>query len=295
MSAFCLPRTEVHELTVPNGRTCRLYLAFPEADPPADGFPVVYLLDANALFGSMVEAIRMRAHRAGATGIPHAVVAGIGYATEGLYDRVARTYDYTPGPAAGESDTGDALLPTGGANEFLSLLELQIMAEVERRAKINPAKQVLFGHSLAGFFVLYALLQRPSLFRTFVASSPSIWWNRELLLNAASESVFAETKPRVVIAVGEYEQRLAPWQREVSAAALIAVRRSRRAMVDNARELTACLSAAGAEVDFQEFAGEDHASVPLLAINRGLRYAFALDSAAAGAGHLLDTLPPDAI
>lgn len=294
MNAFQLPRTEVHELRAPNGRVYRICLAFPDADVPQGGFPVIYLLDANALFGSMVEAVRMRAHRSIATGVPSAIVAGIGYPTDGLYDRVARTYDYTSTPAADEPESGDASLETGGANAFLSFLELHVMPAVERRIPVDRAQQILFGHSLAGFFVLCTLLQRPDLFMTFIASSPSIWWNRSLLVEGARESVFADVKPEVVIAVGEYEERLAPWQLAGSASENIAARRARRAMVTNARDLATRLSAAGATVDYQEFAGEDHASVPLLTINRGLRYAFARN-ALRRTGRLLDTPAPDAI
>lgn len=278
MNAYHLPRTEVHQVSAPNGRQYRICIAFPESPAPPDGFPVVYLLDANALFGSMVEAVRMRAHRPVATGVPPSVVVGIGYSTEGLYDRVARTYDYTPTPAAGEPDAGDASLETGGAGAFLTFLESQVMQKVQCRTPIDRSRQVLFGHSLAGYFVLHTLLQRPDLFMTFIASSPSIWWNPNLLFDGATQGAFSHSKPRVVMAVGEYEERLAPWQQEGPASEMIAERRARRAMVVNAREVASRLSAAGAAVDYQEFAGEDHASVPLLAINRGLRYAFALNA-----------------
>ncbi len=41
-------------------REYRIYVAWPAEEPPPDGYPVLYILDANAVFGTVVEAIRLR-------------------------------------------------------------------------------------------------------------------------------------------------------------------------------------------------------------------------------------------
>jgi tetratricopeptide (TPR) repeat protein len=44
---------------------------------------------------------------------------------------------------------------------------------------------VLIGHSLGGLFAVYALLNRPELFRGYLVTSPSLWWDDQVLVKAA--------------------------------------------------------------------------------------------------------------
>ncbi|MCX2717543.1 alpha/beta hydrolase-fold protein [Helicobacter sp. MIT 21-1697] len=39
-----------------------------------------------------------------------------------------------------------------------------------------PHKELLFGHSFGGLFVLYTLLHKPRSFNHYVCASPSLWW-----------------------------------------------------------------------------------------------------------------------
>lgn len=279
MTGYCLPRTEVfgvHGDDPRGGR--RIMVAWPEEPPPPAGYPVIYLLDANATFGTLVEAIRMRAHRPAATGVVPAVVVGVGSERDGPYDRVRRTYDYTPPNAAGAA-TG---LETGGRDRFEAFLLGELAEQIEERYPIDRSRRILLGHSLGGFFVLDLLLRRPDAYAAYIAISPSIWWDRDRLLQAADAlgaTLGGEARPpRVMIAVGEYEQVLAPWQAATDEAASMTARRDARGMVDQARELARRLSqweARGLTVRYDEVAGEDHASVVLSSISRGLRFVLA--------------------
>ena len=76
-SGVSIPRSLTHHVRSRRGRDYRLWLAWPQQPPPSAGYPVIYVLDANATFGTFVEAIRMRAHRPDATGVGPAIVAGI--------------------------------------------------------------------------------------------------------------------------------------------------------------------------------------------------------------------------
>ncbi len=60
---YAVPGTEVREMRSKGGRTYRIFVSFPQEEPPASGFPVIYLLDANSVFGTMAEALRVQSRR----------------------------------------------------------------------------------------------------------------------------------------------------------------------------------------------------------------------------------------
>jgi hypothetical protein len=100
-SAVALPGTERHVLRASaTQREYHIMVSRPIGNPPSpSGYPVIYMLDANAAFATMAEAVGLRSRRPEVTGIVPSVVVGIGYATDEPFDPVARTYDCTP-PAA---------------------------------------------------------------------------------------------------------------------------------------------------------------------------------------------------
>ena len=173
----------------------------------------------------------------------------------------------------------------GGLDAFLKVMETEVKARVAEIVSIDSSKQAIFGHSLGGLAVLHALFVEPGAFRTFVAASPSIWWNSKAVLAGLEKLADAICKgaftPRVLVTMGSEEQAADP---KVAAklaldfgeyAAL--VRRSR--MVDNARDLTEKLKAlcepGGLEVgDYVIFPDESHAISPWSALGRAVAFAF---------------------
>jgi predicted alpha/beta superfamily hydrolase len=117
------------------------------------------------------------------------------------------------------------------------------------------------------------LTTTPTLFETYVAISPSIWWDEAGLL-AGVQSLHG-APVRVFLAVGEWEEALPPWQRGAPGAAAIEARRRERRMVGRARALADALADVLGEerVSFVAFPDEDHASVVPGAIARALRVA----------------------
>lgn len=276
------------------GTAYRIFLALPRTPAPPAGFPVVYMLDANAGFASLVEAMRRGAVRPQATGIEEAVIVGIGY-PEGDDHRARRSLDYTVGPGVEAPEAGGAAPDRrpaegrrfGGRDAFLGFIETTLKPHIATLAAIDPARQTLFGHSLAGWFTLDVMARNTAAFGTYVAVSPSIWWDEGRL--DAGLSALRGQRVRLALMVGEWEQALAPWQQARPEAAEMARRRARRAMVDRSRafaeRVTQALAAndegEGGEVRFELLAGEDHASVLAPAMTRALRFALA-DAAPSG-------------
>jgi len=274
--AVTIPDTQCFDLEARDGAVYRIFLAVPADAPPEGGFPVIYMLDANAGFATFVEALRRGAVRPQGTGIVPAVIVGIGYPTDGVYDRARRTLDYSAGPSVEPPPGVGGALKTGGRDAFFGFIEQVLKREIARRCQIDPLRQTLFGHSLAGYFVLDVLGRNTSAFSAYVAVSPSIWWDEERLVAGLAETRKAPV--RLSIMVGEWEQALAPWQRERPEAQEMQARRARRAMADRARgfaELASWALGPGATVRFSLMPDEDHASIVPVAMTRALRFVLA--------------------
>ncbi len=268
------------------GGDYRILVYVPEARAPEGGFATFYILDGGAWFGTVVEAVRSR--MLGNEIVP-AVVVGIGYQADDL-----RT--------AGKLRFGDLTLPTGrdwldslaykipgltaemtgGAAAFLEMIEREVKPAVRRLAPINPSYESLFGHSLGGLTVLQALFSAPRSYRSFIASSPSIWWADSAILE--SEPGFAavaregQAQPRILIEVGGLEQTgsraaLRFFQSETLMNASLA--RSR--MVDNADQLGRRLATLRGGPEYKAetviFPGEGHGSVVAAALGRAVSFA----------------------
>lgn len=256
-----IPRTD--------GAACRILVAVPSGPPPAEGFPVLYHLDGNAVFASMVEALRIQGARGHATGVAPGIVVGIGSAVDGPFDKARRTLDYTPpaDPATlGERPDGGAWSETGGAGAFLDLIEDRVKPLIARIAPVDRARQALFGHSLGGLFALHALLQRPRAFARIVAVSPSLWWNAGALLRELDtrHATLPPDRARVMIAVGGEEEPPATPGEDPHAA-----RRRAHGLISNARAFAERLPADALHI----LPGENHGSAVHASLGHALRFA----------------------
>ena len=268
VTPVAIPGTDQQLVCSGSGAEYRVMTAWPDGPPPSGGFPVVYVLDADTSFGTFVEGVRLRARRADATGVAPGIIVGITYPAGEPNDRGRRRLDYAP---AGSRDSGG-----GDAASLLALLDEVIKPRVAEAYAVDPARQSIFGHSLSGRFVLEVLATSPASFDTYVAVSPSIWLERDQLMRdiEALEDHDADllSSRQVMVTVGEYEQVLAPWQLGTDGAEAIAARRRERRMVDDAREVATRLGDVCGRVWFEEFPGEDHASVLTVSISRALRF-----------------------
>lgn len=272
MNPVTLPDAEWFDLAPPGGGApWRIFLAHPQGEAPAAGYPALFMLDANAGFATLTEVLRRGAVRPAATGIGPMLLVGIGH-PEGDDARARRNFDYTAGPGAEGSGR-----PTGGRDAFLAFIEQVLKPQLGRRFPLDPARQALFGHSLAGWFTLDVMARDSAAFRSYVAVSPSLWWDEARLLKGLARP--RAVPPRLSMMVGEWEQALAPWQAARPEAGEMAARRARRAMVDRAQGFADRARAAlgpEAEVRFERLAGEDHASILPAAMARALRFALAV-------------------
>lgn len=72
----------------------------------------------------------------------------------------------------------------GGSAKFREFLSTELMPEITARYDITDETAII-GESLAGLFVVDTYFHAPQLFDTYIAIDPSLWWNREELVNTA--------------------------------------------------------------------------------------------------------------
>lgn len=189
-----LPQTEQRDIhSRHTGNDYRLFVSQPQQPPPPGGYPVLYVLDGNALFPLLAlqaNALENRPDPALRTSV---LVVGVGYPGDALYDVKKRARDYTPPPVkAGAAEEPDPRY--GGAEAFLAFLQSELKPLIEARYQVDRQQQTLFGHSHGGLFALYTLINQPGAFQNYLAASPSLWWNDgqilrqsdRLLANASS-------------------------------------------------------------------------------------------------------------
>ncbi|MFB6454925.1 alpha/beta hydrolase-fold protein [Chitinophaga sp. Hz27] len=97
---------------------------------------------------------------------------------------VRNNYWYDIGKDSRERD----LLPSNQADKFLSFLGKELMPYINSRYSTSD-KNILFGHSYGGLFVIYTLLDQPTLFSNYIASDPALWWNEGALLIRAKKQL----------------------------------------------------------------------------------------------------------
>jgi predicted alpha/beta superfamily hydrolase len=267
-----------------SGRTYRIFVYKPLIPAPPSGYPVIFVTDGNGMFPLAAAQMALMALAGKA-----AVVVGIGYPTDDyMRPMMLRYRDLTPvtedktlfptQPPLAAADQG------GGSELFYRFITEELRPAVSASYPLDAHHQTLYGHSLGGLFVLGVMFKHPESFDGYVASSPSIWWDKGSVLKDESgflaKAQNGKHPIRVLICVGAKEQD--PYS-EVPAGAgnmpLSEVNKkiAEARMVANARGLAQRFAQAGTKsglvVRFQAFGAEDHLSVVPASISRALVFA----------------------
>lgn len=250
------------------GRVYRIFVAGSKKPDQGEVYSVVYALDANSMFGTISETIRA----AGQSRSANTLVVGIGY-PQGMDWRKERQRDLTPTRSILHADD------FGGADDFHMFIQNDLKPEIENRYNVVPNSETLFGHSLGGLFALYTLINWPESFDTYVAASPSLWWEDAMMMayNVRSrlgpKLAIASLTPRVLITVGAYEQTPDPdfprakdgYEKKLKV----------RKQIENAQNFHKFIEEQdGIFGAFHVFEGENHMSVVQPAISRMARFVF---------------------
>ena len=262
-AGYVMPDTETFDLKSEDGYAYRIYVSKPKAPAPEGGYPVLYVLDGNALFAGFAETRRVLDYIKSDLG--KTIVVGIGYPTDKAYD-VRRIYDFVQDfqkpPMPAQRDL--LKYKAGGREPFARFILDTLRPELARRYSTNPSRQALFGHSFGGVFALYMLYNHPTEFHAIVAASPSIWWNDQAIIR--EECAFAARLAQGKIKGPVSSIRVVTGELDETA-------------VENTDAIALAkrlepLSAYGLRSEFELFKGETHLTVPSRSVASTLRFAF---------------------
>lgn len=145
-------------------------------------YPVLYMTDGDAHIAHTSSSIEFLSRNGRMSEL---IVVGI--------TNTDRTRDLTPTHVTTAGATGGPQFPTsGGGDKFLKFIETELIPDIEKRYRTHPYR-ILAGHSLGGLFAIHAMLSRPELFNAFIAVSPALQWDNQIVVKRA-EDVFKTKK-----------------------------------------------------------------------------------------------------
>lgn len=204
----------------------------------ANRFPVVYMLDAHTPQNQMMAGIIDQQSWGGK--MPEMIIVGI--------QNIDRVRDMTP--------TKTARPHSGGADKFLEFIEKEVFPLVERNYRTEPFR-IFAGHSLGGLVAVYAFVSRPHMFNAYIAASPVLNWDSDIVIRRAEEVLKEKKdwKKTMFLGLGNEPEYLAGF--------------------NSFKQLLKKSDAKGFDYEFQNFSDDNHGSVVLPAYYAGLRKIFA--------------------
>lgn len=164
-------------------RTILVYLPASYAENQSR-YPVLYLTDGEAHALHTSATVNFLADN---RQIPEMIVVGV--------TNTDRTRDLTP-----TASKEEGMSSAGGAEKFIKFFEQELFQVIEQRYRTAPYK-VFAGHSLGGLLAVHTWLTHPAAFDAYIAVSPSLWWDDQLMRKKA-QAAFAKSKPQGVLFMG---------------------------------------------------------------------------------------------
>ena len=229
-------------------------------------FPVVYLLDGEGHFQSVVGMIQQLSQVNGNTIFPEMIVVGI--------PNMDRTRDLTPTHIESDLPMMDSSFSknTGGGENFAAFLEKELMPHIDSTYPTQPYR-LLIGHSFGGLTVMNIITNHTKLFNAYIAIDPSMWYDKERFLkttqNKLSSQKYTGTSLYVGIANTMAEgMTLEKMKKDTSSdtrhiRSIFAMDKFIKATPQNELKYAS-----------KYYGDDDHGSVPLISEYDGLRFIF---------------------
>ncbi len=261
-----IPDTEMQLLSSSNvAQEFQIFVALPYTYATSGkAYPVLYVLDANAFFGTATETARLLAML---NDIPEIIIVGIGYPVNSFAEATGfRTRDYTITTVdTWYKETLKSVKPdapeyvgSGGARNFLQFVGEELMPFINTTYRTIPEDSGICGFSFGGLFALYVLFHHPHTFQRYIIGSPTVWWDEAVIFNYERDFAANNTdlSAKVFMSVGSCEsERMVTGMQEMA-----------RIMQDRHYN--------NLELITHIFEDETHISVAPATFSRGLRAVF---------------------
>lgn len=176
---------------------------------------MVYLLDPNysfAIANNVVENL------SNGKILQKAILVGIGYDDNDIhqeyvgYDskkfstyKLNRVRDYTPIKKSQDSKSYSHEYDqySGNAEKFKQVIVNEILPDIGKMYRVNGNNTIL-GHSYGGLFVIWLYLNDNQIFNSYIAISPSLWYENNWILSSLKDRKIDHLK-KLYISVGAKE------------------------------------------------------------------------------------------
>lgn len=222
-------------------------------------YPVLYVLDGDGYFTSLVTMIQQLSAVNGNTVLPEMIIVGI------PNTRGHRTRDLTP--IASPND-----ITSGGGEKFTAFIEKELVPYIDKTYAAAPYR-TLIGHSLGGLFAVNALMKHSSLFNACIALEPSMFFDNDNLLGQ-TKSILQQKdflgRSLFLGIANTMNPGMDTLQVRADTAAITHHIRSILQLKDNLQKYP------GNHLrwDYKYYPDDDHASMVLIATYDGLRFIF---------------------
>ena len=229
-------------------------------------YPVIYLLDGDAHFYSVVGMIQQLSQVNGNTICPEMIVVGI--------PNTDRTRDLTPTHVDADPPFMDSAFSktSGGGEQFISFIEKELMPHID---SIYPtqAYKMFIGHSFGGLIVMNTVVNHTKLFNSYIAIDPSMWWDKMNYLKATKKTLTAKNFTGTTLYLGiantmDEGMNISKVQNDTSGGT-----RHIRSILDldktikNQKQI-------GLRYESKYYNNDDHGSVPMIAEYDAMRFIF---------------------
>lgn len=220
-------------------------------------YPLLFLLDAQEHFELATGIINFMSNRLDSKLIPEFIIVGI--------KSENRISDFTPTNSIvnPEGVFVDAFKVSGNSNKFLSFVEYELLPKIRKDYRTSPFK-ILTGHSLGGLIAASDFISDSSLFDGYIAIDPSLWWDNGLLTKLVESSEFNEEKNSIK------KMYISGANNSNSIIDTTAMRINQEKFYKAIKSKQNIAS----KVKYEIFENEDHGTVPLSSIYKGLQFIF---------------------
>lgn len=229
-------------------------------------YPVVYLLDGDAHFSSVVGIIEQLSEINGNTICPEMIVVGI--------TNTNRNRDLTPTHSSIDLPFVPKGLSeqSGGGEKFVEFIEKELIPYIDSKYPTAPYR-TLIGHSFGGLTVMNILTNHTHLFNSYISIDPSMWWDHQKFLAETEKKLSSKKLSNISLfmaAANTMDDNMN----------IVKVRRDTTAFTKHIRsilDLNDFLNKnkkSDLNYKYEYYNEDNHGSVPLIATYDGLRFIF---------------------
>ncbi|WP_264530954.1 alpha/beta hydrolase-fold protein [Flavobacterium sp. N502540] len=229
-------------------------------------YPVVYLLDAEGHFSSVVGIIEELSETNGNTNCPEMIIVGI--------TNTIRNRDLTPT----HSDVDPPFVPqslsdqSGGGEKFVEFLQKELIPYIDSKYPAAPFK-TLIGHSFGGLTALNILTNHTDLFNSYIAIDPSLWWDRQKFLTETKKKLANKNLSKVSLFMAAANTMDEGMNIEKVREDTSLLTKHIRSILDF-NDFLENNKKSNLNYEYQYYSDDNHGSVPLIATYDGLRFLF---------------------